>query len=86
MPHAEKPPLTSIHFRKGVTPRQVLILTLQHLVDQRPEVRLNCIELTLKYRHGLRKVVGQWNRGLVNLARRKIDLPLWAWPARVSHP
>jgi hypothetical protein len=47
---------------------------LQHLVEKRPKVHLDCVEFTLKYRNGVRKVVDNLGTGLVNLARRSVAL------------
>jgi hypothetical protein len=47
---------------------------LQHAVDQRPKIHLDCIEFTLKYRDGVRKVVDKLGAGLVNLNRCRMAM------------
>jgi len=46
----------------------------QHLVEKRSKVHLDCVEFTLKYRNGVRKVVDNLGTGLVNLARCQMAL------------
>jgi hypothetical protein len=47
---------------------------LQHPVDKRPKIHLDCIEFTLKYRDRVRKVVANLGTGLVNPNRCKMAL------------
>jgi hypothetical protein len=54
--------------------RPSLFVTLQHSVDERPKIHLDCVKFTPKYRDGVRKVVANLGTGLVNLDRRKMAL------------
>jgi hypothetical protein len=47
---------------------------LQHLVYKGPKVHLDCVEFTLEYRDGMRKVADNLGTGLVSLARCRIGL------------
>jgi hypothetical protein len=49
-------------------------LALQHLFDEWPNVHLDCVEFTLKYRDRVRKVVDNLGTGRVNLGRCKMAL------------
>jgi len=64
--------------RKGLSHHTGAVLlsfhALQHLVEKRPEVHLDCVEFTLKYRDGVRKIVDNLETGVVNLDRCKMAL------------
>jgi hypothetical protein len=48
---------------------------LQDLVDERSKIHLDSVEFTLAYRDGVRKVVDNLGKGLVNLDRGSMTLP-----------
>ena len=65
-------PFAKASFAHGLwraMPLLMSLLVLQYLVDERSNVHLDSVEFTLKYRDGVRKVVDNSGKGLVNLDR-----------------
>jgi len=63
------------HFRAGPLLLLQSLHVLQHLVDERSKIHLDSVEFTLAYRDGVRKVVDNLGKGLVNLDRGSMTLP-----------